>query len=314
MPITLEDYYRKGHIYLESAQGRNDIFGLFRKEIEEGLREGGKILNAVADIRVLEGYIKGDSFLFLDTDTPNVFRLRKKKEEIKQDALRFLKEIIDLVKKVYLTTRDVNHKFDLFYLLAKFMPEIPDLRMKHYADLYLLMFHTVMFLDRFEGKEKDVFDLGDLVIRAFGRYDCVNAGENFLRDIKLKELLKGYASKYAPYETYVARLKAAVKKLEISRDFNEEDMARLVFTDKLFYLLNDIHRVVASSFLGNSARISSYISSRCYELFDRENEEREMLVNEATGIIEQKIREIKVRSTKQSPSGIPYQTQEIKTL
>ena len=264
MPITFETYYKKGHIFLESPQGRNSLFDFFRREIEEGIENKDKLANAVVRLRTLKSYLKGDSFAFIDNDIPNAFRLRKK-EDIKQDSLRFLKEIIGLVEKLYLKVNDAGQKFDILYILVKFMHEIPDLKMKHYTDLYLLLFHTVQFLDTWEGKENDVFDLGDLAIRSFGRYDCIKTGEYFLHDIKLKGLLDEFRLKYAPYEDYVARLKDSLKKTLVAGDFVAEDFTPLVFTDKISFILNELDEgLVFDLLLKNTGGIFSHINGRCF--------------------------------------------------
>jgi hypothetical protein len=122
MLITMEDFYKKGHIFLESPEGRNDLFLLFRKEIEESLKNG-QVSNAVAMLRILKSYIKGDSFAFINYDLPNVFSLRKKKDEIRKDALLFLKEMIETgqIKRIYTATNDASQKFDILYLLGRFL-------------------------------------------------------------------------------------------------------------------------------------------------------------------------------------------------
>jgi len=290
MSITMEDFYKKGHIFLESPEGRDDLFLLFKKEIEESLRND-QVSNAVAMLRILKSYIKGDSFAFINYDLPNVFSLRKKKDEIKKDALLFLKEIIetDWIKKVYTTTNDASQKFDILYLLGKFMPELEGLKLRHFTDLYLLLFHTVLFLDRFEGNESALFDLGDLAVKVFARYDCLKAGEYFLIDPKLKELLKEYFNKYPPYKDFTKILRDKVEKFKVLAIFDEEDFAPLLFTDRLFYILdNESEGLVKKGLSENEANLTAFINDRCNQLFS-ENERKEMIVR-AERIIKEKLK------------------------
>lgn len=289
MSITAEDYYRKGHTYLETDRGREDIFNLYKNLIDQGIKENN-LSKSISAIQSLKSYIKGDNLIFFNYDIPNIWTLKKKKEEIKKHALNFMKENIDLIKKVYIKTDDVNHKFDIITLFVKFMPEIKDLRLKHYTDLYVLMFHTIMFLDNFEGKkEEDKFDLGDVILRAFGKYDCLKIGEKFIRQIKLKEILNEYAAKYTPYEEYIKRLNEGIKKMQIADFFMEEDFCPLIFTDKTFYVSNDLNNgFIMKKFLENRDKINSYINSRIYDLFEEKNNEIDILNNAIKTIIEEK--------------------------
>ena len=288
----MEDFYKKGHIFLESPKGRDDLFLLFKKEIEESLR-GDQVSNAVAMLRILKSYIKGDSFAFINYDLPNVFSLRKKKDEIRKDALLFLKEIIetDQIKKVYTASNDASQKFDILYLLGKFMPEMKGLRLRHFADLYLLLLHTALFRDRFEGNESSLFDLGDLAVKVFARYDCQKAAEHFLLDPKLKGLLKEYFNKYPPYKEYTRILRDRVNKFKNSGFFDEEDFTPLIFTDRLFYILdNESEGLLKRALSENEAKLLAFINERCNQLF-KDDERKEMIVR-IDSIIKEKMKSL----------------------
>lgn len=310
MPLTIEEYYRKAHICLETRGGRENIFRLFKDEIEEGLREGN-ISKSVGKIEILRSYLKGDSFIFLDHDLPNIQSLKEKKGEIKEDALKFMKDNIDLFKKVCLAANNAEHKFYIMALFIRFMPEINDLMLRHYTDLYLLMFHTMLSLDSLEGTEKDRFDLGDVILRASVRYDCAVSVSHFIRDIKLKGLLDDYTLKYTPNEGYIKRLKEAVRKVQISGSFNE-DLVPLVLTDRLFYLFDELNNgLIKNMFLKNREVIASFINSRLNKLFEEKREDRDIINNEINIILDEKAA---ASETKEILSHLPSLRKQIEIL
>lgn len=312
MLITREDYYRKGHIYLESREGRENIWGLFRESIEENLKPGGVLGNAVANIKVLQGYIQGDSFIFMNYDIPNVFSLKGKKGDIKEDALGFLKEITDsgLITRLYMKVNKADHKFDLLFMMAKYFPDIKALRLKHYTDLCLMTFHTLLFLDGFEGTDKDHFDLGDLCMRVLVKYDCAKTAVRFIRDARLPEALKAATGK-TPSEQYVALLRDAVRKMAISGAFDEECFAALTLTDMLFYVLDEEHdRLVSGLFVENKERIKSFLAARLNELLAGKEEEKRAVLNVLLGLLDERAFGKKEQSPTQSPSELLYQAQQ----
>jgi hypothetical protein len=277
MSITIEDYYRNGHMYLETTNGRIEAFSFLREGINRGLQEGKNISDSVASIRILKGYIKGDSFIFLNPDLPNASLLSKKKGEIREDAIRFLGDILLLVERVYIETKDANHKFDILYLLVKFMPDIPGMDLQHYIDLYLLMFHTLLFSDILEGTKKDISYLMDLIIKSLCRYDCGKTGDYFVRSIVHKKLLKGYINLYPPYRNYVKGISDAVKK-------GLWEFTPILFTDRLFYLLREYYK--------SNNNLVSFIESRCFSLF-REKEEKDILFNTIWCMVKEKEENLK---------------------
>lgn len=295
MSITMEDYLRRGHIYLGTKQGRDKVFTMFAEDIEREF-ESGQIQNAVAIFRVITSYLEGNAFIFIDSNIPNVFKLREKKGEIREHSLRFLKEIIEsmLLRKVYMAANRWDHKYDILYLLVKYIQEFPDLHLKHFTDLYLLMFHTLLYLDTFEGKEKEIFELGDLTIRALCRYDAVGCGEYLLKDLRLKESLKKYSFEYVPYEKYVKRLRDVVRRME-KVGVNIEDFTPLIFTDKLFALLNSEHNgLLDKLFRENKEEIFSYLKSRCNDLFEKGEEKQRILIDLGV-IIEEVMKKVRIK-------------------
>lgn len=292
MSITKEDYYRKGHLFLESHDGRNDIFDLFRRDIENGL-EKGPLSKAVSAIRDVKSYLKGDNLIFMNHDIPNVTTLKKKKPEIKEDSLLFFKDNLESIIKVFVKTRDTKQKFDILFTLVKFMPEIPDVPMRHYTDLYLLLFHTFLFMDSLDGKDNDREDFGRLLIKVLARYDCAETGRSFIRDSMLIDVLEDESSRVAPYEKYVERLKGAARKVEMSNSFNEEDLTPLFFTDNILFLIDNSQKGVVESLMNNLSRIESFVLSRSYSLFNENSKEIDILNNALRGVIGEKMSKMK---------------------
>ncbi|TAN44600.1 MAG: hypothetical protein EPN22_06070 [Nitrospirae bacterium] len=314
MAITIDDLYRKAHVLMENEGGRRDVFEVFRERIESELANGTPG-NAVPTVRVLQSYIKGDSFMFLNTDLPNFFTLRNKKGEIKEDALGFLKEITDsgLIKQLYMTVRDADKKFDLLFLMARYLVDIKGLRLRHYTDLLLMTFHTLLFPDRLEGSDKDRFDVGDLCLRVLVKYDCAKSAERFIRDTRLTEALK-QASKKAPSEQYVAMLREAVRKTAISEKFDEEVFALLALSDMLFYVLNEEHNgLVFRLFVENKERLTSFFAARLNELLQKKENEKKALLNIIHGLLDEKAAEKKKEGPTQIPSELLYQARPIET-
>jgi hypothetical protein len=278
MQITKEDYYKKAHIYLENKTGRRDVFALFKKELEAGLRNDN-IARAISIVRFLKSYLDGDSFIFIDHDLPNIWSLKKQRPNIKHDALLFLKENLDLIKQIYVKTTDSNDKFDIMYTFIKFLPGISHLQLVHYVDLYLLMFHTIYYLDTFAGDEKDQFDLGDIILRAFGRYDCMELGKRFIKEPKLNQLMEEYSAKFEPYEAYGKTLREALGKEirleETTGVFDESVLAPLLFTPNFIYLFNETFESFIPKHLDEKReKIFNPVFSRFHVLFPGEKRER----------------------------------------
>ncbi|MGR3178144.1 MAG: hypothetical protein ACUZ8E_08825, partial [Candidatus Anammoxibacter sp.] len=292
MSITQNDYYRKGNVFLESSKGRKDIFELFSHEISTGLKENNESVS-MSSIRELSSYLIGDNLIFLNKNLPNAYTLCKKKDDIKIDALECLRDNVDLIKKVYLNTDNVNHKFDIIYIFLKFFHKIEDLRMKHYTDLYLMMFHTLLRLDDFQGDGKDKDSLGEIIAKGCGRFDCVEMCGFFTRDSKLIQFIAdNVTNKIAPYKKYVARLKDETKKMKISGAFDEEIFTPLLYTNTIFHLLDETYNsYIKDSCAKNRDKILSFISSRCYELFKDERMVVEIL-NKTETLIDEKISDI----------------------
>lgn len=298
----MTEYFRKGHLYLETPDGRKDIFYMFKEQIEDGLK-GNNISKAISSIKSLKSYLKGDNLIFLNDNISNAYTLRKKKDEIKDDALKALRDCIDVLKKVFLKTENVSDKFSIIFILIKFMPAIRDLPLKHDTDLHLLMFHTLLYLDSFRGKEEDRVDLGEIVVRGCGRYDCAEVSEAFIRDTGLRDFLEHKVlQKITPYEEYIKILKGTVKKMKMANAFDEGDFSPLVFTSNLFYLFNDLFNgFLRDAYLENRERIGSFINSRCNDLIEDKDQKTE-IINILMTIMDEKSHQIMEQTPNSSES------------
>jgi hypothetical protein len=308
MAITLEDYLRKAHVYMESESGRKEAFHLFKKEMDTALRTDNISL-AMSTFRYLKGYLKGDSFLFMNFDRPNTMALREQKKNIKVDALHFLKENLDLIKQVYVRTPYSRDKFQVMFVLIKFLPEIRHLPLVHYVDLYLLLFYTVYYLDTFSGDEEDKANLGDIIVKAFCRYDCMALGKKFIRDSELSRVAKNYSIKFEPYKSYVNALKEALEKeyhlKETSGIFDESVLAPLLFTQNFIGSYDGrIGDFIRKNLDKKRKKIFSSVFSRFHRLFQRSKIGSDIIKDVMEIYFDQQIDRLKKSSSKR-----PYPVQ-----
>jgi hypothetical protein len=137
-------------------------------------------------------------------------------------------------------------------------------------------------LDTFEGSETDKFDLGDIILRAFGRYDCMELGKRFIMDTRLEQLVKEYTIKFTPYEAYAEALKKVLQE-EVDRKnktgvFAENVLAPLLFTGNFIDLFDKAFDGIIKNCLNeNKDKIISHIFSRLYGLFPGSKNERDII-------------------------------------
>ena len=304
MAITLEDYLRKAHVYMESKSGRKEAFHLFKKEMDTALRTGN-ISRAMSIFRFLKGYLKGDSFLFMNFDRPNTMALREQRKNIKVDALHFLKENLDLIKQVYMRTPHSREKFQVMFVLIKFLPEIRHLPLVHYVDLYLLFFYTVYYLDTFSGEEEDKVNLGDIIVKAFCRYDCMALGKEFIRDTELKRVAKDYSIKFEPYKSYGNALREALEKeihiKETSGVFDEGVLAPLLFTQNFIGSYDErIGDFIRKNLDKKRKKFFSSVFSRFHTLFLRSKIETNIIKDVMEIYFDKQIDRLKKSSSKRA--------------
>lgn len=288
MEFTVDEYYRKGHIYLESEGGRREIFSLLERELEKSIEQENPEY-AWWVVSTISSYLEESSLIYDNINIPNLSRLRGKSERIREEALYFLGDQIDKFIKVAIKTKRAFHKSKLLFLLVKSMPEIENLKIKYFTDLYLVLFYTLYFLDRMEGSEEERFRLGDLLIKGCSRYDARLMTGYFLKDQRLKELLNSseYRGKYTLYPLYGIRLRDALGKMEKRDEFTLDVFIPVLFTDLVFYLLNEMfHGLLREGLIEKEDDILLYLNERLNNLFQ---EDKEVI----KGIIEGGIKEKK---------------------
>lgn len=281
MAITKDDFLRKAHVYMESESGRKEVFQLFKKEMKTGI-DTGSLGKAVSVFRSLKGYIKGDSFIFLNHDRPNIMGLLKQRKNIQNEALDFFKENLDLIKQVYVKVPHSADKFDMMFIFIKYLPEIRHLDPGHFVDLYLLLFYTVYSLDTFEGDEEDRSNLGDIMVKAFCRYDCLDLGKTFIRDSELNRLAKDYSTQFEPYKAYGFALKDVLEKeirfKERTGVFDESVLAPLLFTQNFINAFDVAFDGFVSTHLNEKReKIFSSVFSRFHVLFPGNRKEKDYI-------------------------------------
>jgi hypothetical protein len=277
MPLSLDDYYRTGHLYLETKKGREEVFTLLGKELRISIKKN-RWKRAVWVADDIYGFVKKTNLIYTNFDLPNLSRLREESDEIKKRALRFLgeKDNIDLFKEAIVRADKAYHKSKVFLLLIKFMPEIERLPLIHFTDLYLMIFNTLYFLDKTEGTEEERFDLGDMLVRASCRYDCREMCESFVRDNKLKDLLISdeYRYRFTSYKEYGRRLVEPLDSMVKEKKPAVRVLTPFVFTDMLFYSIDERFKgLLRKELTGAKERILLHLKERADGLFDGDDKE-----------------------------------------
>ena len=297
--ITTDDYMRKIHIYLETSGGREEVFKYLFKQLKKGLEQEKRSLymSALFD---LKAFLTGHSPLFVNSDLPNIFRLRKERENIKKDALSFLKTHIELIKTAYVQSTLCRDKFETGFLLLKFLPEIKDLPLVHFADLYLLLSYTLHYLDEFQGTEQDKADLATIALKGLARYDGIQMAEYFITRPEDKAQLETYTN-LPPYESYLQRLRQAVewiqKQWRSKKDFPVHDFLPLVFTDNALYILNQIHNALLEEiFFKYEDKVKIALFKRLENLFKKPEIKQEIQAI-LTGFLKDKQKAIQQKTT-----------------
>ena len=124
--LSSDEYFRKGHFYLETKEGRQKIFEFLERKLKTAFQENN--LSEVIEVTDhIYNYIKKSSLIYTNFNYPNLWTLRDKSDEIKDDALKFLKVNIDLFKKAIVITNKASYKSILILLLIKSLQEIENL-------------------------------------------------------------------------------------------------------------------------------------------------------------------------------------------
>jgi len=279
--ITAQDYLQNPHIYLETAQGRKEVFVYLEKVLKRGLKEDRRndFMYAISEI---ESFLTGKDPIFVRLDIPNVYRLRAERKNIKRDALVFFGERLDLIKMAFFKTSYVMDKFDILFLLIKFMPQVQDIEIRQFTDLYLILFYTIRGLTAypslFEGTGEEKDKLANLVLKAFGRYDAKKAGRSFVLNRAYEKSLEKIGEKYRFYKEYLFLLdkwvgnffkeKTASVEITIPSILVDEVFSSLSLTDKIFSLLDWKYNGVKNLFLERMDKIETFIFERINILFE----------------------------------------------
>ena len=208
--IRPEEYLKKGHAYLETQGGRREIFRLYHRVLEEGVKNQ-RPEDYMWVIRNLEELLTGNSILFVDTNIPNLATLRRLKPQIKREALAFLLEHLDLTEKALVMSQEARDRHGIFYVLLRFLPsallQSPDPGPRHLVTLALATFHTLKHLDELEGTEKEKGPLATLLLMGLCRYDWTQLGRYFILSPQLQDELERLRITYRPYDDYIELLK-----------------------------------------------------------------------------------------------------------
>jgi len=208
--IRPEEYLRKGHLYLETQGGRQELFELYLEALKKGIEKENP-REFMWAIKNLEDLLTGNSILFVDTSIPNLATLRRLKPQIKKDALHFLMEHLDLLEKALVISSKASHKLDAFFVLLRFLPQALSLsstpRPGALVDLALLTFYHLKGPEEIDGTEKEKESLALLLLKGLCRYDWSSLGKHFILDPKLQEKVETLLPQYRPYAEYIELLK-----------------------------------------------------------------------------------------------------------
>jgi len=291
--ITREDYYRKAHLYLESASGRKDIIDLLKFELEMGLKQKNfsKINSAICDFK---NYIKKDSFLYIDDSVSNRYTLNQKKDEIKKDFLTGLGEASEDVFRAWAALPSLDFIFNPAYLLAGFAHEISGFSAGKYGGLLLLLFQTNLRIDalyetslagvsnpdlekKIRKNRKDAEDLAEVLIRGNIKFDSIETCKPFLAGssktfpgvFKLADSLNNGKSTKLSID-YAKSLRSELAAMKSGGNFNVETFAPIVFTDNLFFLFDRdefFKGFIGQTFLDKKDEIGNFVVRRSADLF-----------------------------------------------
>ena len=160
-------YYRRGWKYLEKEETQKEVLDYLYDSLKnDDVYESTKTLIQIYDI------LSGKHKFFISRETPNVFKLREKREQIQEYFIQFffkkhIDEMIELYKKFK------NDNFALSYylpLMTKYMLKGSP-KPKHIVKLYL--FHINNLITYKEEKDEYLRDLlRTISLKGLKRYAC----------------------------------------------------------------------------------------------------------------------------------------------
>lgn len=204
--INAELYMRRGHYYLETPEGRKEVFDYLQNSLESALREKQekRLLRVLVE---LEGLLSGNSLLLNNPDLPNFHFLKSQKKAVRKEALEFLKKNLRAFYKGVVVTRGAYTRRWGLYLLARYLPEIPRLPAEEYLGLIFLLVTTAYGQKEFSGSPEEKKALEDLTARGLARYDLfplVFQFSGFSREFRQK--LENLKDELDPYEGFMQAL------------------------------------------------------------------------------------------------------------
>jgi len=276
--ITAEEYLKRPHIYLETKQGRRQVFAHIGRVLERGLREDRRndFMYAISEI---ESFLTGKDPIFVKLDIPNVHRLRAERENIKREALVFFGKNLDLLKMAFFKTNNVMDRFDILFLLVKFMPQVQDIEIRQFTDLYLILFYTIRYISSFEGTEEEKNKLANLALKGFSRYDAKEAARFFILNPPYKKGLEEIEKKYKFYREYLMLLDKKIGLFLKKETTSLEVIIPSIFTDEIFSLLNWKYKGrLGDVFLEKKDKMETFVLERINVLFEgvKESVKKEM--------------------------------------
>ena len=266
--ITAEEYLKRPHIYLETEQGRRQVFAYIGRVLKRGLREDrhNDFMYAISEI---ESFLTGKDPIFVKLDVPNVQRLRAERENIKRETLVFFGEQLDSIKTAFFKTNYVMDRFDVLFLLVKFMPQVHNIEIRQFTDLYLILFYTIRYISSFEGTEEEKDKLARLALKGFGRYDAKEAARFFILNPAYRKGLEEIGEKYRFYKEYLMLLDKKIGLLLKKETASLEVIIPSIFTDEIFSLLNWKYKGrLKNAFLERMDKIEALILERINILFE----------------------------------------------
>ena len=238
------------------------------KEIEEMLKSDD-FMRAIFKI---ESLLTRKNPIFVNLDVSSVQRLRR-------EVLLFLfGEQLDLIKTAFFKTKYATDKFNILFLLVEFMPQVQDIEIRQFTDLYLILFYTIRYISSFEGTKEEKDKLANLALKAFNRYDAKEAAKFFILNPVYEKRLEEIGEKYRFYKEYLMFLdrwchlfeeKKANSITIVPSLLIDEIFSCLILTDEIFSLLNWKYKGrLKNAFLERMNKIEAFILSRINILFE----------------------------------------------
>jgi len=243
------------------------------KEIKE-IKEMLKSDDFMCAISEIESLLTRKNPIFVNLDVSGIQRLRRK-------AIIFFGEQLDLIKTAFFKTKYATDKFNILFLLVEFIPQVQDIEIRQFTDLYLILFYTIRYISSFEGTKEEKDKLANLALKAFSRYDAKEAAKFFILNPVYEKRLEEIGEKYRFYKEYLFLLdkwvesffkeRTASVEIIIPSILIDEIFSSLILTDKIFSLLDWKYKYndkVKNLFLERMDKIEAFILERINILFE----------------------------------------------